>query len=166
MNKDELLKQKEVLQAELNKLEELIKQEEEPYYYTPKMKEKYFYLDDEGEVYYSFWDNMQKDIRRHEFGNCYKTQGEAINARDIQKDLVRLQRLALTLDKGEKIDWEYIQQNKYYIVYDHYNSCITQTHCLTSQNNIIYCLSDEYMREATKLFGKERLKEILTYQRY
>ena len=47
MNKDELLRQKEVLQAELDKLEELIKQEDKPTCYIPNMHEKYFYLDED-----------------------------------------------------------------------------------------------------------------------
>lgn len=166
MNKDELLKQKEVLQAELNKLEELIKKEDEPTYYIPNMNEKYFYIDDEGDVFSDTWNNMETDTYRLEFGNCYKTHDKAFNASSVQKDLVRLQRLALTLNKGERIDWKNIQQAKYYLFYDYYNNCIQQTHCFVSQSNTIYCLSDEYMREAVKLFDKDRLKKILTYQRY
>ena len=113
MNKDELLRQKEVLQAELDKLEELIKQEDKPVYYTPNMNEKYFYLDEEGDVCADTWVNLNEDTHRHEFGNCYKTYDKAYNASSIQKDLVKLQRLALTLNKGKRIDWKNTKQTKY-----------------------------------------------------
>lgn len=168
MNKDELLKQKEVLQAELNKLEELIKQEDEPAYYVPKMDEVYFYIGNDGDILNSTWGTWygaEVDTFRHELGNCYKTYTDAKYARDIQKDLVRLQRLALTLNKGEKIDWKNTKQTKYGIVYDHYIECVRQNYCYTIQDNNIYCLSDKYLEEAIKLFGKDRLKEILTYQK-
>lgn len=166
MNKDELLKQKEVLQAELNKLEELIKREDEPAYYIPKMGEKYFYIDEKGDIWSDTWDDENKDIRKHTFGNCYKTFDKAYNTSDIQKDLVRLQRLALTLNRGEKIDWEYAQQDKYAIVYDYWRTRLVQRACYCRQDGAIYCLSNEYLNEAKKLFGEDRLKEILTYQRY
>lgn len=166
MNKDELLKQKEVLQAELNRLEELIKREDEPAYYVPKMDEVYFFIDDEGDVCSGVWDGMKTDRYRQEFGNCYKTYTDAKYARDIQKDLVQLQRLALTLNKGEKIDWKNTKQIKYGLVYDQHIERARQNYCYTIKDMNIYCLSDEYLNEATKLFGKDRLKEILTYRRY
>lgn len=166
MNKDELLKQKEVLQAELNRLEELIKREDEPAYYVPKMGEAYFYIDDEGDVCSGVWEGMKTDEFRQEFGNCYKTYTEAKYDRDIQKDSVKLQRLALTLNKGEKIDWKNIKQPKYGLVYAYYVEQIRQQHCYNVEDKNMYCLSSEYLNEAIKLFGEERLKEILTYQRY
>lgn len=166
MNKDELLKQKEVLQAELNKLEELIKQEDEPAYYAPKMNEKYFYLDVIGTVESKTWQGTYFDRIMDYFSNCYETSSEARYAREIQRDLVRLQRLALTLNKGEEINWKYTQQTKYYLIYNHFSHYIEQCKRYTSQGGGIYCLNSEYLNEAIKLFGKERLREILTYQRY
>lgn len=167
MNKDELLKQKEVLQAELNRLEELIKQGDEPaYYYVPKMDEVYFYIDNDGDILTDVWGDDEAGVFRQELGNCYKTSTEAKYARDIQKDLVKLQRLALTLNKGEKIDWKNIKQTKYGLVYAHYIERIRQQYCNCVEDKNMYCLSSEYLNEAIKLFGEERLKEILTYQRY
>ena len=166
MNKDELLKQKEVLQAELDKLEELIKKDDEPAYYVPKMDEKYYYIDNDGDVLSTTWDDVEIDNYRQEFGNCYKTYYEAYNASRMQKDLVKLQRLALTLNEGERIDWKNTKQTKYGLVYDGYIERTRQEYCYTVKDMNICCLSDKYLEEATKLFGEERLKEILTYQRY
>lgn len=166
MNKDELLKQKEVLQAELDKLEELIKQEEKPDYYIPEMKEEYFYIDGDGYICWDIWDDRDKDRHRREYGNCYKTLKEVTHARDVQKDLVRLQRLALTLNKGEKIDWADKSENKYYLLYNWHTHEIMQFPAIHIQGRQIYCLYNTFRTEAIKLFGEERLKEILTYQRY
>lgn len=89
-------------------------------YWIPKDGEKYFYIDNWGNVCHSTWNNDTIDKYRLSIGNIYKTEEGAkkIGLREVFKQqlFAKLKRFADENNEG-KIDWNNNDQKKYGIGY-------------------------------------------------
>ena len=106
-NKEQATKELEKLRKEFDertkKLEEIINQaEKESIIYKPGICELYYFVDCDGVILRDNWFDYDTDNEKYNMGNCYKTEQEAIDARDARIILTRLQRLADEMN-GEKL---------------------------------------------------------------
>ena len=79
--------------------------------WKPKYNDKYYFIDDRGEIIYSFWsggpDVIRMDKDRYDLGNCFKTQEEAEFALERHKVIVELERFTKEHnDPSEIPTWE------------------------------------------------------------
>lgn len=137
--------------------------EEKKKYWTPKEKEKYFYIEDCIGV--SDDRNVQApiDYCRFNIGNCFKTKEEAEHILEKLKVIHELQKFAYENNEGE-IDWNNKDQRKYYLILtctggkNRYMDA-TYTFELRSVPFNVYFTSEKLAKKAIETIGEERLKK-------
>ena len=128
--------------------------------WKPKEDEAYFYVNSNGIVGRDRWNSeFITDKKRYNSYNCFKTREQA--EAEAEKILVRrqLEDIAKRLNKGEKIDWCNLEQNKYYLSCDNYNRC-GKICCVCSNNTVqgaVYCLDKNFLDVAKREIGEDRL---------
>lgn len=128
--------------------------------FKPKNNEVYYYVISNGMVGRDYQnDNCTTDIKRYDFYNCFKTREQA--EVEAEKILVRrqLEDIAKRLNKGEKIDWCNLEQNKYYLSCDNYSRC-GKICCVCSNNTVqgaVYCLDENFLDVAKREIGEDIL---------
>ena len=134
--------------------------EEKKKYWTPKEKEKYFYIEDCIGV--SDDRNVQApiDYCRFNIGNCFKTKEEAEHILEKLKVIHELQKFAYENNEGE-IDWKNFNQCKYYLVYDTEDEELYvdyAVYCKGEPFNI-YFTSSKIAKRAIEAVGEDRIKK-------
>ena len=134
--------------------------EEKKKYWTPKEKEKYFYIEDCMGV--SDDRNVQApiDYCRFNIGNFFKTKIEAEHILEKLKVIHELQKFAYENNEGE-IDWKNFNQCKYYLVYDTKDEELYvdyTVYCKREPFNI-YFTSSEIAKRAIEAVGEDRIKK-------
>ena len=134
--------------------------EEKKKYWTPKEKEKYFYIEDCMGV--SDDRNVQApiDYCRFNMGNCFKTKEEAEHMVEKLKVIHELQKFAYENNEGE-IDWKNFNQCKYYLVYDTKDEdlYVDYTIYCKSEPFNIYFTSSKIAKRAIEEIGEDRIKK-------
>lgn len=113
---EEIKKQIQELQKEL----ELEMQKTEIEYPSFKMREMYWFINDEGLVFRTRWDEDRFDKRRCKIGNVFSTEEKA--EKELKK-LFLLTRFRLFRDRcnrGWEPDFEDVSQDKYGFYYDYH----------------------------------------------
>ena len=127
--------------------------------WKPKESEAFWYIDSSGSVNYTrFMSGIGADTEKFENYNCFKTEGEALQ--EAEKILVRrqLEDIAKRLNKGEKIDWNDVDQNKYFILFNHWQDTIILEHGWKNKCcGAIYCLDKNFLDIAKREIGEDRL---------
>lgn len=134
--------------------------EEKKKYWTPKEKEKYFYIEDCMGV--SDDRNVQApiDYCRFNIGNCFKTKEEAKHMAEKLKVINELKNFALK-NNNEKIDWRDKCIGKYFITYDFYDEEISVA-SYTFRNFLpfnIFFTSKETAQKAIETIGADRIRK-------
>ena len=134
--------------------------EEKKKYWTPKKKEKYFYIEDCMGV--SDDRNVQApiDYCRFNIGNFFKTKIEAEHILEKLKVIHELQKFAYENNEGE-IDWKNFNQCKYYLVYDTKDEELYvdyTAYCKREPFNI-YFTSSKIAKRAIEEIGEDRIKK-------
>ena len=134
--------------------------EEKKKYWTPKEKEKYFYIEDCMGV--SDDRNVQApiDYCRFNIGNFFKTKIEAEHILEKLKVIHELQKFAYENNEGE-IDWKNFNQCKYYLVYDTKDEDLYvdyTVYCKREPFNI-YFTSSKIAKKAIEEIGEDRIKK-------
>ena len=134
--------------------------EEKKKYWTPKEKEKYFYIEDCMGV--SDDRNVQApiDYCRFNIGNFFKTKIEAEHILEKLKVIHELQKFA-NENNEEKIDWKNKTQYKYYLVYDTKDEDLYvdyTVYCKRESFNI-YFTSSKIAKRAIEEIGESRIKK-------
>ena len=134
--------------------------EEKKKYWTPKEKEKYFYIEDCMGV--SDDRNVQApiDYCRFNIGNFFKTKIEAEHILEKLKVIHELQKFAYENNEGE-IDWKNFNQCKYYLVYDTKDEDLYvdySIYCKSEPFNI-YFTSSKIAKRAIEAVGEDRIKK-------
>ena len=134
--------------------------EEKKKYWTPKEKEKYFYIEDCMGV--SDDRNVQApiDYCRFNIGNFFKTKIEAEHILEKLKVIHELQKFAYENNEGE-IDWKNFNQCKYYLVYDTEDGELYvdyAVYCKREPFNI-YFTSFKVAKRAIEAVGEDRIKK-------
>ena len=134
--------------------------EEKKKYWTPKEKEKYFYIEDCMGV--SDDRNVQApiDYCRFNIGNFFKTKIEAEHMLEKLKVIHELQKFAYENNEGE-IDWKNFNQCKYYLVYDTKDEDLYVDYSIQCESEPfnIYFTSFDIAKKAIEAVGEDRIKK-------
>lgn len=134
--------------------------EEKKKYWTPKEKEKYFYIEDCMGV--SDDRNVQApiDYCRFNIGNCFKTKEEAEHMIEKLKVIHELQKFAYENNEGE-IDWKNFNQCKYKIFYDAEDGDLYVDYSIQCESEPfnIYFTSFKIAKRAIEAVGEDRIKK-------
>ena len=134
--------------------------EEKKKYWTPKEKEKYFYIEDCMGV--SDDRNVQApiDYCRFNIGNCFKTKEEAEHILEKLKVIHELQKFAYENNEGE-IDWKNFNQCKYKIFYDAEDADLYVDYSIQCESEPfnIYFTSFKVAKKAIEAVGEDRIKK-------
>ena len=134
--------------------------EEKKKYWTPKEKEKYFYIEDCMGV--SDDRNVQApiDYCRFNIGNFFKTKIEAEHILEKLKVIHELQKFAYENNEGE-IDWKNFNQCKYYLVYDTKDEDLYVDYSIQCESEPfnIYFTSSKIAKRAIEEIGEDRIKK-------
>lgn len=156
----------EELKQELKKIENKINELEskENNNYKRKILEEYFYLDECGDVVLE--DDYDNSLNNHHYsiGNYFKTEEQAENYKEKLLIEQELRDIAMELNKGEKIDWNNKEQNKYILYFDYLcgkNKIDYTQNCYSKIQGAIYCSDKNFKDVAIERIGEERLTEYL-----
>ena len=160
MDREELLKQRDKLQKELDKLTELINKKD--IRFKPEYEEYYYFLGSNGIIQRTYWNNGVHDDYRYSVGNCFKTEQEAYDYKENLITKQQLKDLALELDNGAEIDWNYKDTRKYTIyltsvpdeLEDNWNWVYRAV-------GGIYCTNKNFYKVAIERIGKEKLINLI-----
>lgn len=134
--------------------------EEKKKYWTPKEKEKYFYIEDCMGV--SDDRNVQApiDYCRFNIGNFFKTKIEAEHILEKLKVIHELQKFAYENNEGE-IDWKNFNQRKYKIFYDAEDEDLYVDYSIQCESEPfnIYFTSSKIAKRAIEAVGEDRIKK-------
>ena len=134
--------------------------EEKKKYWTPKEKEKYFYIEDCMGV--SDDRNVQApiDYCRFNIGNFFKTKIEAEHILEKLKVIHELQKFAYENNEGE-IDWKNFNQCKYKIFYDAEDEDLYVDYSIQCESEPfgIYFTSFKIAKRAIEAVGEDRIKK-------
>lgn len=162
MNKEEILNEIKKTKEHLANMKKMLA-ECEYMRWKPKDFSPYFYVDSCMKIEQSdFYSDTYIHSERYNTYSTFKTREEA--KQEAEKILVRrmLEDIAIRLNKGQKIDWNNFNQNKYFISFN----CATQLierdvyNVKNKVQGVVYCLSDDFVSVAIQEIGVERL---LTY---
>lgn len=167
MNKQQILEQIDELKQ---KIEELEKEVNSPEFEEikkgvrgkPEYYQNYFYIDDCGKLESESYMDYDADLFRFNTGNCFKTEEEAEEYRENLLTKQALKDLALELNNGVKIDWDYFYQLKYYILYNNRFKTLSidfdRNHRCSSK---IYCVDSNFLDIAKDRIGEEKLIKLI-----
>ena len=134
--------------------------EEKKKYWTPKEKEKYFYIEDCMGV--SDDRNVQApiDYCRFNIGNFFKTKIEAEHILEKLKVIHELQKFAYE-NNEEEIDWKNFNQCKYKIFYDAEDGDLYVDYSIQCESEPfnIYFTSFKIAKRAIEAVGEDRIKK-------
>lgn len=160
MNREELLKQRDKLQKELDKLTELINKKD--IRFKPEYGGYYYYLGSNGNITKTDWANLTGDWFRYNSGNCFKTEDEG---RDYKENLItkqQLKDLALELNNGVEIDWSDDKQLKFYIYFGKFQQDLDQDNNIgCSDIGQVYCIDESFLDVAKERIGEEKLIKLI-----
>lgn len=122
----------------------------------PKDGDKYYYINDEGIINYTYWINDNIDLFRFNTGKCFKTKQEAEEYKENLLTKQALKNLALELNNGVEICWNN-GQNKYCIAY-YGSKCLSIFQTLLQKDiGQVYCLDENFLDIAIDRIGEEKL---------
>lgn len=139
---------------ELLKELEVEKQKIEFEYPSLKIREMYWFINDEGLAFRTRWDEDRFDKRRCKIGNVFSTEEKA--AKEVQK-LSLLTRFRQFRDKCNG-DWKSeVDEVKYYIFLkcENFSFCISSCMCWNYFNMFGYFKNKSDAERAIELFGDE-----------
>lgn len=156
MNKEEIMKQVEQIEKELSRLKRVLYDPETKF--EPEVGDEYWFIDSEGDTISAVWTNAGIDKSRNKLHNCYPTIELAIKQLKRNHIKCTLEDIAERLNAGKSIDWSDHTQDKYFLIYTHYEEKLyTNAANGTQVQGIIYCLSENFLEEAIKEIGEQKL---------
>ena len=122
----------------------------------------YWFVNNLGEAVMASDYNEEEDNFGYNIGNYFETEEQAKNYKERLLIEQELRDIARELNKGEEIDWDNTNQDKYYIEYSFYGDGILYSfHSYTKIQGTIYCLDINFKHVAIERIGKERLTKYL-----
>lgn len=104
----------------------------------PKMNQRYWYIDSDGDVNEDIWVQDEADVQRYYLGNIYKTDEQCNKAIRIQEAKTMLLRAA-----NFNPDWSNFDEEKVYVYYDHDKNQLDVYHATIDQPLNEICFSSE-----------------------
>ena len=167
MNKQQILEQIDELKQKIEVLEKKVNSPEfegikKSVRQMPKKGEVYYFVDSAGYVSHTYWAGGEEDLFRFNTGNCFKTEQEAIDFKENLITKQQLKDLALEINNGVEIDWDYYYQLKYYILYNNKFKTLSidfdRNHQCSSK---IYCINPNFLDIAKDRIGEEKLIKLI-----
>lgn len=125
--------------------------------WKPELNEIYYVISDVVNIFETR-NNSEIDDKRHNIGNCFKTEEEAKFALEKQKVFTELKRFALENNECE-LDWNDYTTNKCCLYYNRRKSEIDVSCNIFSQAAVIYFSSEKIAKQAVEAIGEDRLKK-------
>lgn len=160
MDKEDLLKLKELIENELEKVEK-IEEIKKGVRQKPEEGEIYFYLSSDGNIECTTWRQDAVDLYRFNTGNCFKTEQEVKEYKENLLTKQALKDLALELNNGVEIDWGNSRQPKHYLYIDYETNLLSTEYAVISQENIVYCLNNQFLTIAKDRIGEDKLIKLI-----
>lgn len=159
--KRELLKNKnKCIQIE-KKIDELEKQKEKSYERCRLFNgQLYYFSNSNGSINFDMDNYIKTDNERYELGNYFQTKEEAEKAVEKRRIYTQLKDLALKLNNGEKINWSDSTQHKWGIVLDNFKNILRCYAYIGQEVGQIYCLDENFLKEAKQEIGEENLRKL------
>ena len=157
---DELEKQL----AELKEQIKLIKNEEinGNIRRIPAEGDKYYYLNDFGEIGWANWTNDKIDLFRFNTDNCFKTKEKVKEYKENLLIKQALKNLALELNNGVRINWDCSTQYKYYILYNNeFKKLTIGFNQIFQCSSKIYCINPNFLDKAKERIGEKKLIKLI-----
>ena len=154
------LKELERKYEELGKEIERLKNQQKEYGRLEKGK-RYWFTDSFGNKSNEGDFNSKEDDFRYETGNYFNSKEELEDYIEKIKIRTKLERLAIKLNGGEKIDWNNTLTTKYKISYDFERGSFDQeTNKCWREQGVIYCYKRNFLEKAIEEIGEDNLKKL------
>lgn len=159
-NLEELTKKVEEMEKQLKKLKTEIKREEKYWEMKPhfEYEEKYFFIDDEGTVNESKWDDWEIDINRFEQGNIFNNKEEAELESKRRALLAKFRAFRNDYNGGWKPDWNDMNEAKWSAVLSDGELLALSMYSNNSFDTFGHFKNQEDCQKAIELFGEEIIK--------
>jgi hypothetical protein len=156
MDKQEAIKQAELIKAELAKLQAIIEAPDSKVW-TPELCARYYVIYN-GKIAFSMWDNDGTDKRRFALNNVFKTKEEAEFALEKRLVIAELERLAME----NPVIWSNSSDSKSYMYYSIGDNVLKVDSLNTMQvQGAIFFASKALCLEAVEKVGEARIKKYL-----
>jgi len=156
-NLEELTKKAEEMEKQLTELKLEIKRAKNDwklkYFYD--YNDKYFWIDDEGLVSESQWDNMDIDINRFSQGNIFATKQEANLESNRRTLLAKFREFRDERNEGWKPDWTDTNEAKWSAVLSAGKLEALSMYLNNSFDTFGHFKNREDCQRAIEIFGKE-----------
>lgn len=155
-----------LLTTQLDKIERSTKQiasANKDVRWKPGVNYRYWYVNDVGEVKWEYWyHNNQYDSYRYSIGNCFKTQCEASEYKELLQTKQALRDLALELNDGVDAIWDNVDQRKYVVYFDSSKNVMNmgEVHWTFDMGQIC-CLNENFLSLARERIGEEKLIKLI-----
>lgn len=155
-NLEELTKKAEEMEKQLKELKSEIERAKNwEMKSTYDYDDKYFFIDGEGKVDRSQWDNMDIDINRFSQGNIFKTEEEAYLESERRTLLAKFREFRDERNEGWKPDWTDMNEAKWSAVLSCGKLEALSMYCNNSFDTFGHFKNREDCQRAIEIFGKE-----------
>lgn len=155
-NLEELTKKAEEMEKQLKELKSEIERAKNwEMKSTYDYDDKYFFIDGEGTVGRSRWDNMGIDINRFSQGNIFKTEEEAYLESERRILLAKFREFRDERNEGWKPDWTDTNESKWSAVLITGKLKVLSICLNNSFDTFGYFKNREDCQRAIEIFGKE-----------
>lgn len=156
-NLEELTKKAEEMEKQLTELKLEIKRAKNDWKskYCYNYSDKYFWVDDEGLVSESQWDNMDIDINRFSQGNIFATKEEANLESNRRTLLAKFREFRDERNEGWKPDWKDISEAKWSAVLSAGKLEALSMYLNNSFDTFGHFKNREDCQRAIEIFGEE-----------
>lgn len=148
MNRKEYEERIAKLEKELDELKEVEIEDDE----FPRLGDQYWFVNTDGYVVYSYWDDNTISDYRKDFLRIFKTKKECERYLEIQKAIKEE-------SKNFEPNWKDDNQDKYYLYYDHDKNSVEISWNTWSGQAVLYFESREILEELISRFGEEDIKK-------
>lgn len=123
--------------------------------------DKYWYINSDGSIDSAIWEDCDVDHYRRNQENCYLTEEKCEFTLERKKVIAEMKRLGGTEDMMSLGD---VDDRKYYIWYDHYDSIIHIGICTYSHNiSDVYFATRELAQKVIDKIGEDKIKKYLFF---
>lgn len=156
-NLEELTKKAEEMEKQLKELKSEIKRAKKDWeiQYPYEHRDKYFFVDEEGAVTVSRWDNWDIDINRFSQGNIFKTKEEANLESKRRTLLAKFREFRNDYNEGWKPDWTDTNEAKWSAVLSDGKLEALSMYLNNSFDTFGHFKNREDCQRAIEIFGKE-----------
>lgn len=159
-NLEELTKKAEEMEKQLKELKSEIKRAKKDWEMQPlyEYEEQYFFVDEEGKVCESKWDNWDMDINRFSQGNIFNTKEEAELESKRRTLIAKFREFRNDYNEGWKPDWTDTNEEKWSVILSEGKLQALTVYFNNSFDTFGHFKNQEDCQRAIEIFGEEIIK--------